>query len=161
MLVLSQFKPNWTAIGVIVVVVINITGWFVHHYLTMRRERQRDQRAAEIAKAESISADKKRRDAETAVWRNGLREVVVPLRTEMVRAQTPSDWFQTFDVSIPILSRITATIPTGIDSQRRDEISSIVRQLCSMSAGGGSQAVYGAPKVVELLQRLEELTNDT
>ena len=79
----------------------------------------------------------------------------------MVRGQSPSDWFPTFDASIPILNRVTSTMPVGMDSQKRSEIISIVGQLTAMSAGQGEQAVYGAQKVVEMLHRLEELTNDT
>jgi len=79
----------------------------------------------------------------------------------MVRGQSPSDWFPRFDASIPILNRVTSTMPVGMDSQKRSEIISIVDQLTTMSAGQGEQAVDEAQKVVEMLQRLEELTNDT
>jgi hypothetical protein len=154
----SQPTPlNWPAIGVIVVAVINIMGWFVVHFLTKRREAQRDQRARD----EAAAADRKRQDAATAKWRSGFREIVVHLRTEMVRGESPSDWFPTFDASIPILNRVTSTMPVGMDSQKRSEIISIVGQLTAMSAGQGEQAVYGAQKIVEMLHRLEELTNDT
>ena len=83
------------------------------------------------------------------------------LRTEMVRGERPSDWFPTFDASIPILNRVISTIPVAMDSQKRSEIISLVGQLTAMSAGQGEQAVYGAQKVVEMLHGLEELTNDT
>jgi len=116
---------------------------------------------ARKAEQDAVIADAKRRDEATAEWRSGFREIVVHLRTEMVRGESPSDWFSTFDAAIPILNRVSATMPSGMDSQKRSEIISIVGQLTSMSAGQGEQAVYGAHKVVDMLCRLEELTHDT
>lgn len=46
----EQFKPNWTAIGVVGGFIINIAGWFIVHSLNKRRERQRDFAAALTAK---------------------------------------------------------------------------------------------------------------
>ena len=78
----SQPTPlNWPAIGVVVVAVINIAGWFVVHFLTKRRETQRDQRARD----EAAAADRERQDAVTANWRSGFRGIVVELRTESER----------------------------------------------------------------------------
>jgi hypothetical protein len=153
----EQFKPNWTAIGVVGGLVVNVSGWFVVHFLTKRREAQRDQRA----KQEAASADRKRQDAAASEWRSGFREIVVHLRTEMDRGESPSDWFPTFDRTIPILNRVAANMPAGMDSPKRSEITSIVGELTRMSGGQGEQAVYGAQKVVHMLLRLEELTNDT
>ena len=54
---------NWTAIAVVIGAVINVTGWFVVHHLTKRRERQRDlevrMRDAGLAKSEFESILKK------------------------------------------------------------------------------------------------------
>ena len=164
----TKYKPmpppqpaplNWPAIGIIVVAVINIAGWFVVHFLTKRREAQRDQRARDDAAAAAAAVVKRQQDADSSSWRTGFREIVVHLRTEMVRGQSPSDWFPTFDRTIPILNRVTSTMPASMSSQKRSEIISIVGQLTSMSAGQGEQAVYGAQKVVDMLLRLEELTN--
>ena len=39
-----QSSPiNWTAVGAIGVITVNITGWIVVHLLTKRREKRRDQ----------------------------------------------------------------------------------------------------------------------
>jgi hypothetical protein len=117
--------------------------------------------ASRKAETDSAIADAKRRDADTAEWRSGFRGIIVHLRTEMCRGESPSDWFPTFDASIPILNRVTSTMPVGMDSQKRSEIISIVGQLTAMSAGQGEQAVYNPQKVVDMLCRLEELTHDT
>jgi hypothetical protein len=55
---------------------------------------------------------------------------------------------------------MAVTVPGGFDPKKRTEVVAAVDQLCAMSAGDGSEAVYGAQKVVDLLQRLEDLTND-
>ena len=47
---------NWTAIGVVVVAIINIVGWFVVHFLTKRREAQRDRRLKDEAAAAERTA---------------------------------------------------------------------------------------------------------
>ncbi len=117
--------------------------------------------AARKAEQDAVVADAKRRDADTAKWRSGFREIVIHLRTEMCRGESPSDWFPTFDTSIPIINRVASTMPSGMDSAKRAEIISIVDQITAMSAGQGEQAVYGAQKVVDMLCRLEELTRDT
>lgn len=105
--------------------------------------------------------DAKQKDTTISDWCSAFLEVVRPLKFEMMRAQIPSDWYGRFKISIPILVRLTSSVPDGFDATRRDEIVSIVQELSSMSAGQGSQAVYGAQKVVEMLHRLEELTDDT
>jgi hypothetical protein len=148
---------NWTAIGIVVVAVINIAGWFVVHFLTKRREAEKDQRTRD----EAETAAKKGQDAATADWRCDFRGVAVELRTEMERTQSPSDWFPIFDAAIPILNRAVSSMPVGVDSLSRSEIVSIVDELTSMSAGDGAQAVYSAQKIVDMLRRLEDLTKDT
>ena len=117
--------------------------------------------ASRKAEQDTAVSDAKRRDADTAQWRSGFREIVIHLRTEMCRGESPSDWFPTFDASIPILNRVTSTMPVGMDSQKHSDIISIVGQLTAMSAGQGEQAVYNPQKVVDMLCRLEELTHDT
>jgi hypothetical protein len=69
MIPLEECKPNWTAIGVIGGFVINISGWFIAHYLTKKREDRRERQIttqnflgflrrwrSEIANAPTISA---------------------------------------------------------------------------------------------------------
>ena len=42
---------NWAAITLVVLSIINISGWFVVHFLTKRREAQKDRRARDEAAA--------------------------------------------------------------------------------------------------------------
>jgi hypothetical protein len=107
MLARSQSNINWTVIGIVVGAVITLTAMFTH-FFAKRRDLQKAQRDAELAEAAAKSADKKQRETETAKWRNGFREVVVHLRTEMVRGRIPSDWFNTFERTLPMLNHIAA-----------------------------------------------------
>jgi hypothetical protein len=138
-----------------------IIGGGIWYFARISRDKHTADVAARKAEQDAVVADAKRRDADTAKWRSGFREIVIHLRTEMCRGESPSDWFPTFDTSIPILNRVASTMPSSMDSTKRAEIISIVDQITAMSTGQGEQAVYGAQKVVDMLCRLEELTRDT
>lgn len=56
MTTLEQIKLNWPAIGVISGIVINVSGWFIVHFLTKRREAQKEKRTKDAAAAREIMA---------------------------------------------------------------------------------------------------------
>lgn len=56
MITLEQFKPNWAAIGVIGSLIVNVSGWFIVHCLTKRREAQKEKRTRDEAAARERKA---------------------------------------------------------------------------------------------------------
>ncbi len=117
----------------------------VTHYLTKSREKEK-----------SAASDSKERLDGVARWLRDLRGVTAGLKAEIVRAELPSDWYPSFEASVIELRRLTAIFPTGLDSKRKDEITTIVDRLFGMTS---SEAVHGVQQVADMLETLEGLTN--
>ena len=109
-------------------------------------------------KRNSDAAETKKREAAISEWRDAFLGIVTPLKDEIIRGEIPSDWYHRFEISLPIMRRLTTSIPAIFDSKRKAEVIAIIDRLCGMT---DTEAVYGAQKVVEMLHRLEDLTNDT
>lgn len=166
--------PSWTGVAAIAAVTsfvvsgaINIAGWVVNHRLTLRRENLRDERAREEAaaaeewaceKTEAATAvEKKLRDTQSAEWRNQFRGIVLGVRVEMARGQSPSEWYPTFEASISPMNKVVSQMPVSIDRGRREVIAAHVRELTTMPE---SQVVQNAQRVFDMLSELQELTGD-
>jgi hypothetical protein len=91
-------------------------------------------------------------------WRNAFLGIVTPLKIEMMRAQIPSDWYGRFDTAIPILSRLTSSIPAEFDPAKRQQIVSLVDQTARLT---DTQTVGNQSEIIKVLERLEVLSNDT
>lgn len=91
-------------------------------------------------------------------WCNAFLGIVTPLKIEMMRAQIPSDWYGRFDTAIPILSRLTSSIPADFDPSKRQQIVSLVDQTARLT---DTQAVGNKGEIIKVLERLEVLSNDT
>src|SRR5574340_134754 len=116
--------------------VVPICGWFVVHWLSLKREQK-------------TGASK---------WRREIVGVASSLRIEIARGEIPSDWYPSFECSIVQLKRLASTLPTGVAHRKREQIVAIVDGLCGMT---DIEAVNGARHVVEMLESLEGLANDT
>ena len=119
----------------ILALIVPICGWFVVHWLTIKREQR----------------------AGASKWRSDFVGVASTLRTEIARGELPSDWYPSFERSIVELKRLASTAPTGIGRKKREAIVAIVNGLCGMT---DIEAVNGARHVVEMLEKLEGLAND-
>lgn len=151
------------ATSVVVSGVMNIAGWFANHYLTVRRENQRDQRAKEQAvaaekKAEeaALSAARWRRDEESSQWKLEFREIAVNVKIEMVRARLPGEWYPAFQTSIQSLNRVVMKMPESIDPDKRRMILEIVHELTILPE---NEVIRDENNIFKMLSDLEELTN--
>jgi hypothetical protein len=122
----SQSTPlNWPAIGVVVVAVINIVGWFVVHFLTKRRETQRDQRIRDEADA----AEAKRQDERSRTSRTNFRSAICGLRVQVGKVENErfQDWFSHMQVEV---EKQCALVESAIDSSLRTRFGD-ARKECS------------------------------
>jgi hypothetical protein len=117
-------------------VVVPICGWFVVHWLGIKREQK----------------------AGASKWRCEFVGVASSLRTEIARGEIPSGWYPSCECSIVQLKRLASTPPTGVARRKREEIDAIVDGLCGMT---DIEAINGSRHVVEMLEKLEGLANDT
>lgn len=131
---------------------ITVIGWPLTAYLAYRF----GLRSQRILRAEST---KQEAMAGVSKWQREVCGLAAGLRAQIVQADLPSDWFHDFKAAVIELRRLTAAVPTDIDPEKRRKVVSTVDQLLALSGGDGSEAVYGVQKVINLLQRLEELTD--
>ena len=111
----------------------------------------RDKHTANVAEA------KKRQDA-TSEWCEAFLGIIIPLKEAMMRAQIPSDWYGRFEISMPIMSRLTSSIPAEFDAAKSEQIVSLVSQTARLT---DKQAVGNQSEIIRVLERLEVLTHDT
>ena len=102
--------------------------------------------------------DAKKREAATSEWRDAFLGIVTPLKNEMMRAQIPSDWYGRFEISMPIMVRLTSSIPVEFDATKRQQIVSLVEQTARLN---DRQAVGNQGEIIRVLERLEVLSRDT
>jgi len=116
---------NWPAIGVVVVAVISIAGWFVVHFLTKRRETQRDQRI----RAEADAADRKRQDERSRASRTNFNSAVCGLRVQVGKVENDRflDWFSHMQVEV---EKLCALVESAIDPSLRTRFAD-ARKECS------------------------------
>ena len=115
-------QMNWPAIGVVVIVVINITGWFVVHFLTKRREAERDRKLRE----EKSADDRKRQDEQSrTIFNSAICEFIA--QVGKVDNHKFQDWFSNMQVSV---EKQCALVESSISLDFRSRFAS-VRKECA------------------------------
>jgi hypothetical protein len=111
-----------------------------NHYLTKSRD-------ATKSKGDRASA--------ATAWLRGVRELAAALKMEVVRAQIPTDWLASFQTAVIDLRRLESSKPPGVPAEQARQIHSAIGDICSLS---DADAMNGAQRVADLLEKLESLT---